>query len=51
VRELVQGRYTAGRHAIAWDTRQSRGLAGAGVYFVRLQASGETKTVRFAVLD
>lgn len=45
LRTLVDATYTAGVHDIEWDGRDDAGsLAGAGVYLVRMDAGGETRT-------
>lgn len=51
VRTLVSGEQASGPHAIAWDLRGDDGAAlGAGLYFVRLVAAGETRMQRMATL-
>jgi hypothetical protein len=40
----------AGAHTAAWDTRDSRAeKVAAGVYFVRLVADGEVRTLKLLV--
>jgi flagellar hook assembly protein FlgD len=50
VATLVEGRGGAGAHTATWDTRDSRTeeVAG-GVYFVRLVAGGEVRTLKILV--
>jgi len=46
------GTLTAGEQTVRWDGRSSSGeRVSAGLYFVRLRLPGETRTVRFVVLD
>lgn len=48
---LLDGPRDAGRHQVRWDGRDQRGApAGAGVYFLRLEAGGETSTAKAVVL-
>ncbi|MCA9751792.1 MAG: SBBP repeat-containing protein [Gemmatimonadetes bacterium] len=52
VRELVNGVNAPGRHAATWDGVDGRGVAVAsGVYFVRLEASGQARTGKVVKLD
>lgn len=52
VRTLARGAFAAGTHALAWDGRDNHGAtAGAGVYFVRLEADGVARTRRVVRLD
>ncbi|MFQ5600145.1 MAG: LamG-like jellyroll fold domain-containing protein, partial [Candidatus Krumholzibacteriia bacterium] len=45
VRTLVSGSLAAGSHHFLWDGRDARGRPlASGIYFMRLQASGETQT-------
>jgi hypothetical protein len=46
VRSLMDGARAAGRYSETWDGRGERGSAVAGVYFVRLEIGGETRTER-----
>jgi len=46
VHTVVDGMRGAGRHQEAWDGRGDGGRALAGVFFVRLDAGGETRTER-----
>lgn len=47
VRSLDQGTLAAGRYERHWDGRDESGAAvAAGVYFARLQAGSETRTVK-----
>jgi len=47
VRALVAGDVPAGRHVLSWDGRGTAGVQlGAGMYFVRASALGETQVVR-----
>jgi len=47
VRALVAGDVPAGRHVLTWDGRGAAGeQLGAGMYFVRARALGETQVVR-----
>ncbi|RMG38591.1 MAG: T9SS C-terminal target domain-containing protein, partial [Planctomycetota bacterium] len=51
VRTLVRGRMTAGPHEIRWDGRDERGhRVPAGVYFVRMAASGRTFTRKAVIM-
>ncbi len=51
VRELDRGERDAGEHVVRWDGTDGAGRACApGIYFVRLRANGEARTVRLAVL-
>jgi List-Bact-rpt repeat protein/flagellar hook capping protein FlgD len=48
---LRSGPFAAGRHSIAWDGRDADGApAPAGVYFVRLEASGVRLARKVAVI-
>jgi PKD repeat protein len=50
VRTLVQGRQRAGRYTAEWDLRNDRGQrVSAGVYFYRLQASGQAATKKMVI--
>ena len=52
VRVLSDGVQASGLHALAWDGRDERGVpAPAGIYFVRLEAAGQSFTRRVARLD
>jgi len=47
VRTLASGEAAAGLHRATWDGRDARGReAGSGVYFVRYDAAGVTRTQR-----
>lgn len=47
VRTLVAGAVAAGEHVASWDGRDEAGRAvAAGLYFARLEAPGDTRTVR-----
>lgn len=46
VHTVVDGSRAAGRYQEAWDGRGDGGRAMAGVFFVRLDAGGETRTQR-----
>src|SRR5262249_46776364 len=51
VARLATGAWPAGEHAAAWSGRDKAGeMAGAGVYFMRLEANGEVATRRFVML-
>jgi hypothetical protein len=51
VRVLASGERGAGEHRLEWDLRDDRGArASAGLYFVRLDASGERLSKRFVTL-
>jgi len=51
VRQLVADDMAAGERSAAWDARDDSGApVGAGLYFARLRAGGETRIVRFTVL-
>ncbi len=47
---LADGDVSAGRHTATWDGRTAHGAAPAGLYFVRLVASGRVLTQRFVRL-
>ncbi|RMF63666.1 MAG: T9SS C-terminal target domain-containing protein, partial [Bacteroidetes bacterium] len=45
VRTLVQGQQAAGTYRVTWDaTRATGGRVPSGLYFVRLEAGGQTVT-------
>jgi M6 family metalloprotease-like protein len=48
---LADGVLPAGRHAATWDGRTARGMAPAGLYFVRLAAAGRVLTQRLVRLQ
>ena len=51
VAELFSGWSGAGARAVSWDGTLGDGrLAGAGVYWVRLRARGEVRSLRFVAL-
>ena len=51
VRRLASGPFDRGRHVAIWDGRDERGMAvSAGVYFVRLEAGGEVRRQKVAVV-
>lgn len=51
VRALVATSLPGGRHALAWDTKDSRGNAvAAGIYFCRLEAGTFVRTRRMTVM-
>jgi hypothetical protein len=51
VRTLVQGSLSAGTYRIAWDGRDDRGTrAGSGIYFIRLESGGASRTARALLL-
>jgi hypothetical protein len=51
VRTLIDGELAAGDHATQWNGRTDHGVqAGAGVYFVRLEAGGRSLTRRIALV-
>lgn len=51
VRELVSGEQSAGPGRVRWDGRDARGTpVRAGAYFVRLEAAGEVRRMRLALL-
>jgi subtilisin family serine protease len=51
VRTLVEGQRPAGSHVAAWDGRDDRGesLPG-GIYFAKLEAAGETRSAKIALI-
>jgi subtilisin family serine protease len=52
VRELADGRYAAGPHALPWDGRNDRGSPlAAGVYFARLETPGAVVTSKVVLLE
>ncbi len=51
VRDLVREDRPAGEHAATWDGRDAAGgAASSGVYFVRLESAGETRTQKIVLL-
>jgi hypothetical protein len=51
VEVLRQGEADAGEHEVLWDGRSAEGRpAASGVYFVRLVASGERRTIKAVLL-
>ena len=51
VRELCEDRRSAGTQALAWDGRDDRGRnVAAGVYIVRVVASGTANTARVLIV-
>jgi len=51
VRELVDGRVTAGEHVVPWDARDERGVrVEPGLYFGRISAAGRSDTRRLVVM-
>jgi hypothetical protein len=51
VRVLASGTLKAGIHRASWDGRDDSGhLVASGVYFCRLDVSGRTRNVKFAVV-
>jgi len=49
VRTLFDGTQSAGQHGIVWDGRDGAGSAvAAGIYFVRADAQGRSRTLRVA---
>lgn len=52
VRTLVRETRAAGPHTVGWEGRDTGGdRAPAGIYFLRLEAAGETRTQRIVKLD
>ena len=52
VRTLVNGPTEAGVRTVRWDARNDRGTRlAAGVYFVRFEASGITRTARLVLAE
>lgn len=47
VATLFRGAVQPGSHDIRWDGRTESGHAGAGVYFLRIDAAGETRSRKF----
>ena len=48
---LVDGHWTAGEHAVAWDGRDERGRrVTSGVYYYRLETADFAETKRVTVL-
>jgi len=48
---LMQGDYRAGAHVLRWDGRDANGgELGSGVYFYRLRAGVEVRTLRMVLL-
>ena len=51
VRTLVDDSRAAGTHLARWDGRDAAGTpAAAGIYFLRIESAGETKSGRIALL-
>jgi flagellar hook assembly protein FlgD len=51
IKDLADGAYPAGSHAVIWDGRDAAGRAVAsGSYFARLQAGGRQTTVRMSLV-
>ena len=51
VKALVHGLLQAGVHRAAWDGRDDRGTrVGSGVYFIRLESGGASRTARVLLL-
>ena len=51
VRTLADGVLAPGEHALRWNGLDDEGhAAGAGIYFVRLEAAGERRTARIVRL-
>ena len=46
VTELADGTYASGKHSVKWDASD----AGSGIYFCKLTAEGNTKTVKALLL-
>jgi len=51
VRKLVDGWEEAGTHRTTWDGRAQESTAAPGVYFLRLEANGESTTGRIVRLQ
>ncbi len=52
IRHLEAGSRSAGRHATRWDGTDARGhKLPSGVYFVRLNAGGETTSRRVTLIS
>jgi flagellar hook capping protein FlgD len=51
VRELASGALPSGEHSLTWDLRDQGGqVVGAGVYFARLEAEGDSFTKKLVML-
>jgi flagellar hook assembly protein FlgD len=51
VKALIHGLLQAGVYRAAWDGRDNRGMrVGAGVYFLRLESGGASRTARALLL-
>jgi hypothetical protein len=51
VRRIAQGRYGAGYQTAEWDGLDARGRrVPAGIYFLRAESAGQTKTLKLTVL-
>lgn len=51
VSELADEEQVKGDHSVHWDGRDGRGgVVSSGVYFVRLEANGETRTQKMVLL-
>ena len=51
LRTLAEGPHTPGTHRVAWDGLDERGRrAGPGIYLVRLESAGQSRTQRLVFL-
>ena len=51
IARLVYRAEAPGRHEVSWDGRDARGRpAGSGIYFARLDAAGETRRLKLALV-
>jgi flagellar hook assembly protein FlgD len=51
VSELANEEQVKGDHSVHWNGRDARGsMVSSGVYFVRLEANGETRTQKMVLL-
>jgi hypothetical protein len=51
IRTLVDGEVAAGRSAVEWDGRDQSGRAAtSGVYFFRIEAAGDVRTIKGTLL-
>ena len=51
IRTVVSGRFAPGYHTATWDGRDQQGtLAASGVYFLRLESAGLTRSIKLPVV-
>ena len=51
VRELAEGKFTAGKHTAVWDGKDERGNAvSSGVYIARLESGGRSAVAKMVMM-